>query len=221
MRLFSLIAINIGGNLMLEEKNLNQNVEEQNEELENEVVEEVKDINEEVVEETTEEAVEETTEEVVEETIEETEDKEPKKLDKKEIIKLLVVFGYPLVALIIFLLTGLIGKAWNLNWLLLFTIPVYWSALYAWLKKNLYFFLFPLLCVCVYLFIGLAMPDNKGWHPWWLLLLEIPVYYAAVYLIGAVLKEEKTEEITEEVVEEVVEEAAEVTAEEENVEKKK
>ena len=189
---------------MLEEKNLNQNVEEQNEELENEVVEEAKDINEEAAEEVVEETVEEVVEETAEEEVVEEEPKEEaKKLDKKQIIKLSVVFGYPLLVLITFLLTGFIAKGWHLNWLLLLTIPVYWSALYAWLKKNLYFFLFPLLCVCVYLFIGLAMPDNKGWHPWWLLLLEIPVYYAAVYLIGTFLKEEESKEAAEEPVENV------------------
>ena len=73
-------------------------------------------------------------------------------------------------------------------------IPIYWSGLVAFYKKNPNFFLFPLLAVAIYVFIGLAVKDNKGWHPYWLILLEAPVYYVACWLVKTLLKEEEPKE---------------------------
>ena len=132
------------------------------------------------------------------------EDQENNDEVKKEIptlIKHLIAFGYPILAVIAFLLLGfLVDKAWRMNWLILLTIPVYWSGLVAVFKKEPLYFLFPVIAIGIYLFIGLAVKDNKGWHPFWIILFEIPLYYVACYLVKAIIqpKEEEEEFVEEE-----------------------
>ena len=163
---------------------------------ENEVSEEINDEVEEPIDE-----VEEPTNEVEEElTDEEKEELEKAKKEQKRenIINCLIVFGFPGLLVLAFLLTGLlVSGAWRYNWLLFLAIPIYWSGLVAFYKKNPNFFLFPLLAVAIYIFIGLAVKDNKGWHPYWLILLEAPVYYVACWLVKTLLKEEEPKEEVE------------------------
>ena len=124
----------------------------------------------------------------------------PKELST--LVKCLIVFLFPGLLVLFFLISGFVFEgAWRMNWLLFLGIPVYWSGLYAYYKRNFLYFLFPLLVIGVYLFIGLAFPNNKGWHPYWLILLEIPLYYVAVYLvknIAAKKAEQEKEEVEEE-----------------------
>ena len=177
-------------------KDIQKENKELTEEQENEVSEEIND----EVEEPTDE-VEEPTNEVEEElTDEEKEELEKAKKEQKRenIINCLIVFGFPGLLVLAFLLTGLlVSGAWRYNWLLFLAIPIYWSGLVAFYKKNPNFFLFPLLAVAIYIFIGLAVKDNKGWHPYWLILLEIPVYYVACWLVKTLLKEEEPKEEVE------------------------
>lgn len=175
-------------------KDIQKENEELTEEQENEVSEEINDD----VEEPTDE-VEEPTNEVEEDELTDEEKEElekAKKEQKKEnIINCLIVFGFPGLLVLAFLLTGLlVSGAWRYNWLLFLAIPIYWSGLVAFYKKNPNFFLFPLLAVAIYVFIGLAVKDNKGWHPYWLILLEAPVYYVACWLVKTLLKEEEPKE---------------------------
>ena len=127
---------------------------------------------------------------------------EDKPKELSTLAKCLIAFVFPGLILIFYILSGfLLEGAWKINWLLFLAIPTYWSGLYAYQKKNWLFFLFPLIVVGVYLFIGFAMPDNKGWHPYWIMFIEIPLYYVAVFLVKAIV-ENKEEESLEETKEE-------------------
>jgi len=169
---------------------------------------EEKVLNEEVKDEETKENEESINPEGTESDVEQAEDTENKGPSK--LAKYLLAFVFPGLVLIFYVLSGLLFVgAWRMNWLLFLAIPTYCSGLYAYQKKNFIYFLFPLIVIGVYLFIGLAFPNNKGWHPYWLILLEIPLYYVAVFLVKAIVEkkeelEEKIEEPKEEIEEPVV-----------------
>ena len=164
----------------------------------------IDEIKEEVSEEECEkaESAEETTVEDAEqkEELEENAEKEESKNDTKEkVMSILISFGVPALSVLAFLFAGIFGNnGWRMSWLFLIIIPIYWSGLVAFYKKNPYLFLFPLLALGIYLFIGLAVDDNKGWNPYWLILLEIPLYYLACWLIQTILNSNSEEEVFEE-----------------------
>lgn len=168
-------------------------IQEAQEKQDEEVVESSEEIKEDQAEDTTEESEENQEEKTAEEEQAEKEER------KTFILNCLIVFAVPCLVLIAFLLTGiLIPGAWRMNWLLFLIVPIYWSGLVAGYKRNPYLFLFPLLALGTYLFIGLAVADNKGWNPFWLILLEIPLYYLACWLVRSLMNQEEPEEFIEE-----------------------
>jgi len=92
------------------------------------------------------------------------------------VISLLCVAAYLLVG---FLLTDR-NVGWAAGWPIFFLIPIVGSLFEAIRKKRFCDFCFPCLVAGVYLFLG--MYGNyigvNFWHPWWILFLTIPVYYA-------------------------------------------
>ena len=96
-------------------------------------------------------------------------------------IKSLNKFPTPVIVVIIYLLSGFFFDFWHPGWLLFLTIPLYYQFLSVFstnnLKKRLHRLPVPVLCVFLFLFIGVTA---GVWHPTWMLFLLIPIYYMLV-----------------------------------------
>ena len=95
------------------------------------------------------------------------------------VLTIAVVIAYVLLGTLL----GLWGQAWVL-FLLIIIIPSLMKAIFF---KRMHSFAFPILVVFVYLLIGIWYPGGY-WHPWWLLFLSIPVYYAIAEAIKKIKK---------------------------------
>lgn len=85
-------------------------------------------------------------------------------------------FPYPILTVILYVLFGYFNilGGWGLGWLIFLTIPLYYSLITAFARKNASEFAYPVLAVIIYLYIGMV---NSLWHPGWLIFLTIPIYY--------------------------------------------
>ena len=83
------------------------------------------------------------------------------------------VFPFPIVVVIAFLIWGFCG-GWSISWILFLTIPIYYSAVDAIVKKKPMHFAYPVLVAMLYVALGLIF---GLWHPMWILFLTIPIYY--------------------------------------------
>lgn len=103
--------------------------------------------------------------------------------------KALNKFPYPIVVAILYVLLGLVTKAWHPLWLMFLTIPVYYQFAGACMTKSYKGFMMaqpvPVLIVILFLVLGLVF---DAWHPAWILFLVIPIYY---WLCGAYIKGSK------------------------------
>ncbi len=86
-------------------------------------------------------------------------------------------FPYAILIVILFFAFGLFLEAWHPAWLVFLTIPIYYSAVDAAVKKNAYLFAYPVLAVLIYLVAGFFF---AAWHPMWIVFLTIPLYYSLV-----------------------------------------
>lgn len=84
--------------------------------------------------------------------------------------------AYPVLTVIAYALIGIMFKktGWATGWLVILTIPLYYTGVIAVEKKNLVVFCYPVLVIIVYLFCGFFM---SLWHPLWVLFLTIPLFY--------------------------------------------
>lgn len=90
----------------------------------------------------------------------------------------IVTSVYFFLALIIYLLFGfLTKKGWQVGWILFLLGPVISSIFTCIIKKKVSPFCMPLLATAIYCFIGLMY---NLWHPYWLIMLSIPVFYMIV-----------------------------------------
>lgn len=64
-------------------------------------------------------------------------------------------------------------------------IPIFSSLVWAIIDKNPSYFSIEMVAIATYVSIGIIMPNNTGWHPYWAILLVIPVYRS---IISAVTK---------------------------------
>lgn len=70
--------------------------------------------------------------------------------------------------------------AWEISWVLWPLMPAVMSIFEAIIKKRLTKFVYPLLIVAVYCFIGMKF---NLWHPFWFLFITIPPYYIIADMI--------------------------------------
>ncbi len=75
---------------------------------------------------------------------------------------------------------------WRLGWLCFFIIPIGTSFVEALLKKRFCTFGFPIVVVGVYLLLGMAW---GLWHPEWVMLFAIPIYYTIFGPIDHLIRE--------------------------------
>ena len=84
-------------------------------------------------------------------------------------------YAYPAVAVFVTALLGVINSSlWKSSWICILTIPVFYTSIIAYEKKNKLIFCYPVVVLIVF-FIG---GFHFGlWHPLWILFLTIPIYY--------------------------------------------
>lgn len=94
----------------------------------------------------------------------------------------LLLFPYPVLVTLLYLLMGLFMDLWHPAWLLFMTVPMYYTAIDGG-HINLNRIPYPLLVTTLYLVTGFAF---DWWHPGWILFMTIPVYYT---LLGKKLQD--------------------------------
>lgn len=84
--------------------------------------------------------------------------------------------SYPIIAVIAYALIGILfgGKGWAFGWIVLLTIPLFYTGIIAYEKKKPIIFCYPVLVLMLYLLSGVLL---KLWHPMWILFLTIPIFY--------------------------------------------
>ena len=101
-------------------------------------------------------------------------------------------FGYPVLAVGVYLLLGFINtKFFATCWVILFSIPLYYLIGLAVKKKNLLWFfncIVPALAIASYLLLGFL---GGYWHPGWVVFFIIPVYYQTVEAVKKYQREKK------------------------------
>lgn len=98
--------------------------------------------------------------------------------------KHLLLFPYIVVAALIFVAFGFLGKLWHPAWLIFLTVPAYYLtalAFFAPTKKKILMRI-PVYYFAILLFLSLGIIFNLWAYAWFVFLL-IPVYYWAVSLI--------------------------------------
>lgn len=85
-------------------------------------------------------------------------------------------FPFSLLCLFAYLVMGAfhILGGWAWGWLIVLTIPLYYTLGDAIASQNASNFWFPVFVVLVYVILGLS---KSWWHPGWILFGTIPLYY--------------------------------------------
>ena len=78
------------------------------------------------------------------------------------------------MAILAFLLVGIFFQAWHPGWLVLLTIPLYYTLVKAFIHRDPHQFAYPILALLIFLWLGCS---GGLWHPGWVVLLTIPFYY--------------------------------------------
>lgn len=100
----------------------------------------------------------------------------------------LLKFPFPLFVAVIYVFIGVLTHLWHPSWLIFLLIPAYYEfvlKLDQWNKdevstvKILKSIPFASVAILAYLIMGFLL---HLWHPGWLVLLLIPLYYATIPL---------------------------------------
>lgn len=85
-------------------------------------------------------------------------------------------FPFPVLVIALYLIFGFCGVCggWSYGWLVLLTIPLYYTFISAVFERNASNFAYPVLMLLIYLILGFS---KDMWHPMWILFLTIPFYY--------------------------------------------
>lgn len=83
--------------------------------------------------------------------------------------------AYPFIAIFVMVLLGVLNSSlWKTSWIFLLTIPLFYTGIIAWEKKNLLIFCYPIAVLILFLLGGFCF---GLWHPLWIVFLTIPIYY--------------------------------------------
>lgn len=84
--------------------------------------------------------------------------------------------SYPIITVIVYALIGIVfgGRGWAFGWIVLLTIPLFYTGIIAFEKKKPIIFCYPVLAVIIYLLCGILF---RLWHPMWIIFLTIPLFY--------------------------------------------
>lgn len=87
-----------------------------------------------------------------------------------------------------FLVGFLVPNGWEFSWIFWLFIPIINSIFDSIKKRKISLFLFPVLIVAIYCFLGLGF---NLWHPYWFLFLLIPVFYVIAEPIDKLILSKK------------------------------
>lgn len=104
---------------------------------------------------------------------------------RKKAIKEAFVSSFTVIVIVGYILLGVFLNMWHPGWLIFLLIPIFSSLVWAIIEKNPSYFSIEMVAIATYVSIGIIMPNNTGWHPYWAILLVIPVYRS---IISAVTK---------------------------------
>ena len=117
------------------------------------------------------------------------------KVKNRKIIKKVAGLLDGIMALVIsaiYLILGFLDNSlWAKMWPLFFTFLIPGGILRCIGLKKLNDFPIVFISLTVYFFLGTCLPNNSGWHPYWVILFIIPIYYSIVNSIRAIIKEKK------------------------------
>lgn len=84
--------------------------------------------------------------------------------------------SYPILMVILYAIIGILfsAKGWAIGWIVLLTIPLFYTGIIAAEKKKPIIFCYPVLVLIIFLLFGFLL---KLWHPMWILFLTIPLFY--------------------------------------------
>jgi transcriptional regulator with XRE-family HTH domain len=101
------------------------------------------------------------------------EDKKEKKTKKK---RSWIFPAYPIIMVIIYTIIGAIFgvNGWVFGWIILLTIPLFYTTIIAYEKKKPIIFCYPIIPLIIFLIGGLVF---NIWHPLWIVFLTIPLFY--------------------------------------------
>lgn len=100
-----------------------------------------------------------------------TADTKPRKKKKRSWI----FAAYPVIAVFVMVALGSINsELWKTSWIFLLTIPLFYTGIFAYEKKNLLIFCYPVVVLIIFLLGGFYF---SLWHPLWIFFLTIPIYY--------------------------------------------
>lgn len=89
-------------------------------------------------------------------------------------------FPLGILAIVIYILIGILFNMWHPGWILFLLVPVISSLIGAVRSRNANLFAYPILVTFLFLYAGLV---HFLWHPAWALFLTIPIYYSLVGFI--------------------------------------
>lgn len=91
--------------------------------------------------------------------------------------------SYPVLAVIAYCLIGAFmgANGWKIGWIVLLTIPLFYTGVIAIEKKKPVIFCYPVLVLIVFLLLGFG---KSLWHPAWILFLTIPIFYIIAVKAG-------------------------------------
>ncbi|MDE6659765.1 MAG: helix-turn-helix transcriptional regulator [Eubacterium sp.] len=84
--------------------------------------------------------------------------------------------SYPIWMVVLYAVIGSCfgAKGWFTGWIVLLTIPLFYTGIIAFEKKKPVIFCYPVLATLIYLALGFFA---NLWHPMWILFLTIPIFY--------------------------------------------
>lgn len=83
--------------------------------------------------------------------------------------------AYPFIAVLVTVLLGVLNSSlWKTSWIFLLTIPLFYTAVIAFEKKNALIFCYPAAVTIIFLLGGFYL---DLWHPLWVVFLTVPIYY--------------------------------------------
>lgn len=104
---------------------------------------------------------------------------------RNKALKEAFVSSFTVIVIVGYILLGAFLKMWHPGWLIFLLIPIFSSLVWAIIEKKPSYFSIEMVAIATYVSIGIIMPNNTGWHPYWAILLIIPVYRS---IISAVTK---------------------------------
>lgn len=102
------------------------------------------------------------------------------------------------IALITYLVLGIVLNLWSTMWIIFFLPDIIASIYKCIFNKEFHSFNMAFAATFTFFLICLVLlPEKNLWHPMWVVFLAIPVYYTVVSRVEIVLKDRKDDVIDE------------------------